>query len=154
MSGTILLALRILMVICLYAILGAAIYIFWQNLQLQTNRMVKKFIPPLTLYHQEEESTIDYHFTSTEITIGRDPACDCILNDSTVSALHARLTYRQGQWWVEDLRSTNGTFLNQEGVFTPLVLTSGDQLRCGQVLLSVSISQESGNGETYLPAKQ
>jgi pSer/pThr/pTyr-binding forkhead associated (FHA) protein len=147
MSGSILLALRILMVICLYAILGTAMYIFWQNLQQQTSQVTKKFVPPLTLFHQVDGNVIDYHFTAAEITIGRDPACDCILNDSTVSATHARLTYRQGQWWIEDLRSTNGTFLNQESVLAPLVITSGDQLRCGQVMLSISVSQEDSNGE-------
>lgn len=148
MSGSILLFLRILMAVCLYAILGLALYILWQNLKQQTSRVAQKSVPPLTLFQQEDGNTLDYRFTAPEITIGRDPACDCILNDSTVSAMHARLTFRQGQWWIEDLRSTNGTFLNQDIVFAPLVVTSGDQLRCGQVVLSISVSQAGRNGET------
>ena len=36
------------------------------------------------------------------------------------------LTYRQSQWWIEDLHSTNGTFLNQEAVLEPVVITDGD----------------------------
>ena len=74
-----------------------------------------------------------------ELTIGRDPACNCVISDSTVSAQHARLVFRQGQWWVEDLRSTNGTYLNQELVLDPLVITSGDHLRCGQAQFVITI---------------
>lgn len=147
MSGWILLLLRILMAVSLYLFLGVAIYILWQNLKLQSNRITKHSAPPLSLYQHDDEQIIDYHYTRPEITIGRDPACDCILNDGTVSAMHARLIYRQNQWWVEDLHSTNGTFLNQESVLAPLVVTSGDQLRCGQVVLSISVSHET-NGSS------
>ncbi len=143
MSGSILLILRILMAASLYIFLGAVIYILWQNLKLQSNRITQMSAPPLTLYRQDDDNITDYRYTRPEITIGRDPACDCILSDNTVSAMHARLTYRQSQWWVEDLRSTNGTFLNQESVLAPLVVTSGDQLRCGQVMLSISVSHEA-----------
>ncbi len=151
MSGSLLLILRILMAASLYAFLGVAIYILWQNLKLQSNRIKQLSAPPLTLYQQDDDHIIDYRYTRPEVTIGRDPACDCILNDGTVSAMHARLTYRQNQWWVEDLRSTNGTFLNQENVSAPLVVTSGDQLRCGQVVLSISVSHESNGTSSKTP---
>lgn len=141
MSGTVLLALRILFTIALYVFLGWALYILWKDFKRQTSELAGKQPPSLTIFYQTESEVKSNPFNTTEITIGRDPACDCILNDSTVSATHARLYYRQGQWWVEDLRSTNGTFLNQDPVFTPLVLTNADQLRCGQVLLTIAIQQ-------------
>jgi len=153
MSGSILLILRILMAASLYAFLGVAFYILWQNLKLQSNRITQLSAPPLTLYQQDDDHIIDYRYTRPEITIGRDPACDCILNDGTVSAMHARLTFRQSQWWVEDLRSTNGTFLNQESVIAPLVVTSGDQLRCGQIVLSISVSHADDGNSSQIDDK-
>lgn len=147
MSGTVLLIIRLLIVACLYTFLGWALYILWQNLRRQTNLISKEQIPPLTLFHQQEDDRITYRYTLPEVTIGRDPSCDCILSESTVSALHARLTFRHGQWWVEDLRSTNGTFLNQESVDIPLVVTNGDEVRCGQAVLSISMSQGEASSE-------
>jgi pSer/pThr/pTyr-binding forkhead associated (FHA) protein len=149
MSGPVLLALRILFTIGLYVFLGWALYILWLDFRRHSSLLAAKQPPWLTIFYPMEAETKSYRFNLPEVTIGRDPACDCILSDSTVSATHARLMYRQGQWWVEDLRSTNGTFLNQDPVFTPLVLTNGDQLRCGQVLLSIGIEQLSaGRAET------
>jgi pSer/pThr/pTyr-binding forkhead associated (FHA) protein len=76
-------------------------------------------------------------FSMREVLIGRDPACEMILDDPTVSNRHARLSYHHGQWWLEDLQSTNGTFLNNEPIAAPLVVTSGDVVRCGQVELTL-----------------
>lgn len=149
MSGIVLFVLRILLAASLYAFLGLVLYLLWQDLKRQTTLISQKQPPPLTLFYQLQEDSKAYHFSVPEITIGRDPSCDCILSDSTVSAQHAHLTFRQGQWWVEDLRSTNGTFLNQEQVFTPLVITSGDELRFGQAVLTISVSEpasETVNG--------
>ena len=44
-----------------------------------------------------------YRYRNSEITIGRDPACECSLNSGKVSANHARLSFSQNQWWIEDL---------------------------------------------------
>jgi pSer/pThr/pTyr-binding forkhead associated (FHA) protein len=78
-----------------------------------------------------------------EILIGRDPACDCQLDDMTVSAHHAKLEYHHNQWWVEDLGSTNGTYLNQENINTATVLAPGDELQIGQVTLKVDLRKEN-----------
>jgi pSer/pThr/pTyr-binding forkhead associated (FHA) protein len=139
MSGLILLLLRIALAIGLYTFLGWGLLTLWRDFKRQTSTLASRQPPPITLLHLIEEETLPYQFNIPEITIGRDPACDCTLNDQTVSAQHTRLSYHQGQWWVEDLRSTNGTFLNQENVAVPLVITDGDELRCGQVIFSILI---------------
>ena len=79
--------------------------------------------------------------------MGRDPASDLYIEDKTISARHAKLSYHHGQWWVEDLRSTNGTFLNDEPVQEPLVLASGDRLRFGQVQWQVQAERQAASGE-------
>jgi len=77
------------------------------------------------------------------LRIGRDPASEILVNHETVSNQHARLWYRNKQWWIEDLLSTNGTFLNDERIETPTILISGDEIRVGKVLLEIEIQQQS-----------
>jgi pSer/pThr/pTyr-binding forkhead associated (FHA) protein len=49
--------------------------------------------------------------------------------------------FRQKQWWVEDLESTNGTYLNQVQVTTSTILTDGDKLTLGKVDITIRINQ-------------
>jgi len=139
MSGTILLTLRLLLTASLYAFLGVALMILWRDLKRQSELFPYRQPPPLELLRHEDQQV--YHYTKAEISIGRDPACDCVINDKTVSTWHARLSYHHSQWWLEDWGSTNGTFLNGEPVSIPLVITSGDQLGCGQVLFTISVGE-------------
>ncbi len=139
MSGVLFLILRILMAASLYAFLGLAIYLIWRDLLLHSRPSAYSQPPALTLIRSTDGEPVPARYTVTEIIIGRDPACDFVLENSTVSAKHTRLSFHQGQWWVEDLRSTNGTFLNQEPISTSLVITSGDEIRCGQVALTITV---------------
>jgi hypothetical protein len=76
---------------------------------------------------------------SEEVTIGRAPGCSVALGDDTfVSQLHARVYVRDGQPFVEDLGSTNGTFLNQARLTKTMRLRRGDRLQIGQTVLEVS----------------
>ncbi|MGH2669183.1 MAG: FHA domain-containing protein [bacterium] len=74
-----------------------------------------------------------------EVTIGRAPGCSVPLSDDTfVSQLHARIYVRDGQPFVEDLGSTNGTFLNQARLTKTQRLRKGDRLQIGQTILEVA----------------
>ena len=146
MSSTIFLILRFAFTISLYIFIGWALYILWRDLKQQSTLLAKRKPTPLTLLLYAEEETKAFRFSVPEVIIGRDPTCNLPLDDNTVSAQHARLSYRQGQWWVEDLRSTNGTFLNQEAVSLPLVITNGDEVRFGQVLFNISIGDDDTSG--------
>ncbi len=70
------------------------------------------------------------------ITIGRDPACDVPLQDERVSHRHARLWQEGEVWWVQDLNSTNGTWINGKRLTGPYRLQPGDQLRLGLTTFS------------------
>lgn len=73
-----------------------------------------------------------------EVTIGRAPGCSVALaSDSFVSALHARVFLRDGQAFVEDLGSTNGTFLNRTRLSGASPLRGGDRLQVGHTVLEV-----------------
>ena len=142
LSGFILLSFRIGSVVVLYAFLGWSIYILWQELR-QTTPLTKSFqIPPIHLSAKRQPNLPeDMSFTYPQIFIGRDPACEFYLENETVSSKHLRLFFHQNQWWAEDLGSSNGSFLNEQIIAIPTVLTDNDQLRCGQVKIHISFNK-------------
>jgi hypothetical protein len=73
-----------------------------------------------------------------ELTVGRAGGCGVPLPDDTfVSQLHARVFRRDGQLFVEDLGSTNGTFLNKKKVASAVAMRKGDKLKIGKTTLEV-----------------
>jgi pSer/pThr/pTyr-binding forkhead associated (FHA) protein len=72
-----------------------------------------------------------------EITVGRAAGCQVTVDDTYVSQLHARVFTRDGQLFVEDLGSTNGTYLNRVKVAGPMVMQKGDRLQIGNTVLEV-----------------
>jgi len=139
MSGPILLILRLLMVLALYAFVGWALLTVWRDIRRQGDLIVMRQVPLIELRRKDQEHSQSYRGILPEIVIGREPACDFYLDDQTISARHARLSHHHGQWWIEDLGSTNGTFLNQATITTPMVIVSGDELCFGQVIVLVSM---------------
>jgi Inner membrane component of T3SS, cytoplasmic domain len=82
--------------------------------------------------------------TGTKITLGDQPILigraddsTLVLTDDFASSRHARLTNRGGQWYVEDLGSTNGTYLDQQRVQGPLLVQPGQPIRIGQTALEL-----------------
>jgi predicted component of type VI protein secretion system len=73
-----------------------------------------------------------------ELTVGRAAGCQIVVDDTYVSQLHARVFTRDGQLFVEDLGSTNGTYLNRTKVAGPMVMQRGDRLQVGNTVLEVS----------------
>lgn len=73
-----------------------------------------------------------------ELTVGRAGGCQIALeDDKTVSQLHARVFRRDGRVYVEDLGSTNGTYLNQRKVTVPTEIGPGDKIRVGKTTVEV-----------------
>jgi pSer/pThr/pTyr-binding forkhead associated (FHA) protein len=136
MSGIIFLIVRFLLAAALFAFLGYVLWSLWRDLKRQDEVLASRRLPPIVLSLADGSR---YRYSTPEVMIGRDPACELILDDPTVSISHARLSYHHGQWWLEDLHSTNGTFLNGEAVLTPLVVTAGDVVRCGQVEVTLAL---------------
>jgi len=74
-----------------------------------------------------------------EVTVGRSPGCAVSLEDDTfVSSIHARVFLRNGELWLEDLGSTNGTWLNNDRVRGLERLQRGDRVKIGSTILEVA----------------
>jgi diguanylate cyclase (GGDEF)-like protein len=69
--------------------------------------------------------------TAGAITIGRDEDNEFSVESGTVSRHHSRVFSDGVQYWVEDLKSTNGTFVNDRQIAAPTLLRNGDLIRCG-----------------------
>jgi pSer/pThr/pTyr-binding forkhead associated (FHA) protein len=71
------------------------------------------------------------------VTIGRAPDSTLVLTDDYASSHHARLTPRDGQWVLEDLGSTNGTYLDRTKVASPTAVAPGAKVRIGKTVLEL-----------------
>jgi pSer/pThr/pTyr-binding forkhead associated (FHA) protein len=71
------------------------------------------------------------------ILIGRAPECTLVLDDDYASSRHARLSLQGGTWMVEDLGSTNGTFLGRSRVDAATPLEPGAPVRVGRTVLEL-----------------
>jgi pSer/pThr/pTyr-binding forkhead associated (FHA) protein len=146
MIASIVLALRIAMAIALFAFLGWAFYTLLQELQQQGKKLSTQNNFGISFHVSMEDGKESIrHFTQPEIVLGRDANCDLAVMDEALSAHHARITHHHGQWWLEDLNSTNGTFLNHEKLTTPVVVITGDEFKCGNTNFGIRIDEEHAN---------
>jgi len=140
MIATVVLALRFALAIALYAFLGWALWTLWQELNQQGKRLASQKQPSITLYIKTEQGKESLrHFAQAELLIGRDPNCDFPVIDDAISAHHVKISYHHAQWWLEDLNSTNGTFIGKNQVIVPTVLITSDQFKCGGTTFTVLV---------------
>ena len=72
-----------------------------------------------------------------QITLGRANDATLVLNDDYASSRHARIFPQDGQWIVEDLGSTNGTYLDRQKVTRPMPVPTGVPIRIGKTVLEL-----------------
>lgn len=75
--------------------------------------------------------------TGAPVLIGRAHDSTVVLTDDYASTRHARITHNDGRWWLEDLGSTNGTYLGQHKVDSPVPLEPGVPVRIGKTVLEL-----------------
>lgn len=141
MTGIVVFILRVLLAVFLYGFLIWALYTLWRELKARQILSVQK-VPSISFKLLESEDSPAQVFSVAQVVVGRDPTCEICIQNDLVSAQHAKFSYHHNQWWVEDLQSTNGTFLNDERVYTPTVLMGGDEVRCGRSNLQIAISDQ------------
>jgi pSer/pThr/pTyr-binding forkhead associated (FHA) protein len=104
-------------------------------------------VPTAYLVTGDEDTTA--HPIVGDTIIGRDPACDLVLSDVTVSRRHASVRQDGNTVVISDLGSSNGTFVNGEPVADATRVEAGDSIRLGAAELRVRV--ESGEHEIATP---
>ncbi|HLA08724.1 MAG TPA: FHA domain-containing protein [Anaerolineales bacterium] len=149
MIATVVLILRFLLSIALYSFLGWALLTLWRDLKQQGVVLSSQKKTGVTITVKADQGRErQTHFSQSEIIIGRHAHCDLSILDESLSSQHTRITYHHGQWWLEDLNSTNGTFLNREKLTTPAVIITDDEFRCGNTLFTVRIDLDENPSPT------
>jgi len=92
--------------------------------------------PQLVMVEPADQAGRSY-LLDNEASIGRAAGCQITLDDTYASQIHARVFLRDNQWLVEDLGSTNGTWLNRQKVSGPMVLQRGDRLQIGNTVMEL-----------------
>jgi len=135
----IILILRVLAALSLYAFFGLIIFLLWKNLINKDNTVAASQRPTIAIKNISKDET--QVFSDNELFIGRDKLAQIrFQHDEAVSNIHARLFYKENNWWVEDLQSTNGTFLNLDPINTPAIIISGDQITCGKTTIEITMN--------------
>ncbi len=75
--------------------------------------------------------------TTSSILIGRAPSCTLVLDDDYSSSRHARIFPQHGSWFVEDLGSTNGTYVEDQRIAQVTPLGPGTRVRIGQSVVEL-----------------
>jgi len=125
----------------------------------KTSRLPEEIAFSQTLLEETVLGIIEHKGQKIEIrhemvTLGRDPEATILIDDPTVSFMHAQISFHGGRHYLRDLGSRNGTFVNETLVVTPCQLNNNDTIRVGGIVLKFSTSAGSASTpETPKPAK-
>ena len=93
--------------------------------------------PSSVVVHAPDGRKVGTFRLTEPLEIGRSESCRVRIDDTYVSQVHAKLYGKNGAWYVEDLGSTNGTYLNDQRVASPAEVHAGDVVRVGKTLLEL-----------------
>jgi hypothetical protein len=135
--------LRLLLALLLYGFLGALLWMLWQDVRYtarvsaaRSRRMGRLVILESAL----PDLAPGVAFPLLPVTsLGRAVTNTAPIPDEAVSLEHALLHLREGQWWLEDLDSHNGTRLNETAVTQAMLVVPGDVISLGHVKLTVEV---------------
>ena len=127
--------LRLAFLALLYVFLGAVVRVLLRDLRAAAREPITA-LGRLVVIGSPGEPTVGTLFPADAVTtLGRDVNNTIVLDDTFVSGDHALLTFRGRGWFLEDLGSTNGTFLNGEPVADVVPVSFGDVVTIGGVRL-------------------
>lgn len=143
---TTLFILRLISGLCLFGLLGALFYLLWREYQgtlsqLQASRRVYGHLVSL----QEVDGAYVVMGTPYPLlpltSLGRSPTNSIVVDDTFASGEHALIALRNGQWWLEDRHSRNGTTLNDTPVNEAVIMTNGDIIGIGNNRFRLDLEQ-------------
>lgn len=130
--------LRLIFLALLYAFLWGVARVLLRDLRAAAREPGSELGRLVVLASPSGEPPVGASFSLDAVTtLGRDVNTTIVLDDEFVSGRHAALTYRGRTWYVEDLGSTNGTYVNGALVDGVAPVAFGDELQLGNVRLRV-----------------
>ncbi|MFN2121861.1 MAG: FHA domain-containing protein [Candidatus Promineifilaceae bacterium] len=146
-NALILLLLRLLSAVLLLAFLGVIAWLVYQDLRRTSDVAVAgtRVKGHLRVVASESASAgVGSIFPLLPVTgIGRADHNTIVLEDAFVSGEHALLSWRENQWWLEDLHSRNGTLLNELTITDATVVSPDDVITIGNVQLKIEPTEIS-----------
>lgn len=128
--------LRLIFLAMLYAFLWLVVRALVRDLRAAAREPTRELGRLVVVASPSGEPPVGAAFALDAITsLGRDVNNSIVLDDEFVSTTHVALTYRGRAWYVEDLGSTNGTFVNGSQVDALAPIAFGDEIQVGQVRL-------------------
>jgi len=145
----IILALRVGAVLLLYLfLLGvvAVIWREWRDAARQVEEARRDAARPLGRLVVVQGGSTDLlpgqsFLLSVVTALGRSPSNTVIVDEPFASSEHALIALRGGRWWLEDLASTNGTYLNGQRLTAPAIVGTGDEIGIGGVRLRIELQE-------------
>ncbi len=111
--------------------------------------------PSATLViRQGPQAGMSFPLSGGQAIIGREEGLEISLQDPEASRRHARVSWQAGQFVIEDLGSTNGTFVNGVQITAPQMLNSGDSVGVGQTALVFQVAGAQMGAPQYQPPAQ
>ena len=140
----ILLILRIISALLLVIFLGALYRILWRDqrraiAEIDMKRQSYGYLVMLREMDGHYHLTGEKYMLKPITSLGRSPTNTVPIADNFSSSEHALVTLKQGQWWLEDRNSRNGTLLNNVPVKQPVVIADGDIIGIGQIRLRMDL---------------
>ena len=141
--------LKFLFIIVLYIFVARAVRAVWAELKpatatpaprgaapapRQKEGRAKKAPRKLAVIEGDQLKGKNFDLTD-EIIIGRADKCHIVMDDTYVSQVHARIFSKGDTYMVEDLGSTNGTYLNRRRITSPAELQRGDRVKIGKTVM-------------------
>lgn len=96
---------------------------------------VKRKPTLVTLDARGRRTRLNAFAETDQVILGRGPECSVTLKDEFASNLHAKIYQVEGRYYVEDLGSTNGTYINGRRINYPTELRSGDSIKIGRTVM-------------------
>ena len=130
----------VLFIIIIYVIIFMALRIMYKDVKNGDKKKILKKSLGLEIVAVPENSNLRKGSIipiNRLVTLGRKEDNIVILNDPYASGYHAKVYVKNTDYYVEDLKSTNGTLLNEERVEGRVMLESGDEIRIGSTLFKV-----------------
>jgi hypothetical protein len=132
---------KVVLLGAMYLLLAVVVWMEARELAHATTRRISPIAPARgkriasRLVLSEGNGPPSANLVTPETLIGRDASCHVTIPDASVSHRHARVYHSDGEWYVEDLGSTNGTFVNDRPLTRPVVLRPGDTVTIGRSIL-------------------